>query len=239
MPPAGRGEAPRPLRLVVRHNKMKTFTIIASALLVIILNSLGTMNTPTSWQSETPQALTKALYRSSTSIEDVDSKMWLYLCDLVPEDNRPYHIRVVEMLNSVSSKLRRYYLTRGFDWERGSGGLEACLMIDPKDDHLFLNDTIYAYESLGAFKHAAIIRELIPKSQDRRNLINEADKKGEEFNFDDGMWDSYETRWDTASEEFNFYDVLWSDILTNTEEYIHGENAEHAPPAGRGEAPRP
>ena len=170
-----------------------------------------------------PKTLTTSFYQASASFEDVDSAMWLYLCGLVPEDERPYRDRVAEMLNSVSTELRRYYLARGFDWERGSGGLEGCLMREQGDDDLFLHDTIRSFESLGASKHAAIIRELMPKATERWKRINEADAKGEEFDYDDGFWEPYEERWDSASEEFDFYSQIWVDIQAHPERYVHGK----------------
>lgn len=173
-----------------------------------------------SWMQEPPSALTEEFYRSHTRIEDVDTGMWTYLCNLIPEDERPYRARRAAMMKSVSSELRRYYLVRGFDWERGSGGLESCFMGEPGDE-LFLDDTSKAFESLGAFTHAAIVRELIPRARDRGRQINEAGANGVEFNFDDGFWYPYELRWEAASREFNFYDIIWMDIRSHPEQYTH------------------
>jgi hypothetical protein len=156
-------------------------------------------------------------------LEDVDDGMWTYLCDLIPKDQRPYRVNKAKMLESVSLELKRYYLTRSFDWENGSGGLESCLMHEPDDDVLFLEETIEAYEALGAIKHAGIIRELIPKAQDRLRRIGEANARGEEFNYDDGLWDHYEKRWDAVSKEFNFYDAIWKDIQAHPERYTHSK----------------
>lgn len=168
-----------------------------------------------------PNELTVAGYRLASGIEDVDSAMWGYLCDLIAEDQRPFRARVAEMLRSISPELQRYYLVRGFDWERGSGGLESCLMNKPEDDHHFLAETIEAYEALGASKHAAIIRELMPKAAERWRRIEDADARGEEFNYDDNFWDPYEIRWDAASEEFNYPEVIWNDIQAHPERYSH------------------
>lgn len=173
------------------------------------------------WMPESPESLTEDYYQSHTSLEDVDSGMWTYLCNLIPADERPYKVRVAEMLASASPELRRYYLARGFDWERGSGGLESCLMNDPENDHHFVEDTIKAYEELGAFKHAAIIRELVPLARNRQQQITEAEAQGREFNFDDDFWEPYEARWDAASEEFDFYEVIWKDIETHPGRYTH------------------
>jgi hypothetical protein len=175
------------------------------------------------WSSmpKAPQALTEDFYRSGSCMEDVDDSMWIYLCNLIPKDQRPSRVRIAEMLDSVSPQLKGYYLTRGFDWERGSGGLESCLMHEPEDDVLFLEETIEAYKQLGALKHAAIIRDLIPKARERLQMINEADAKGEDFNYDDGFWGPYEARWVAASEEFNFYDVIWKDMRAHPEKYTH------------------
>lgn len=179
------------------------------------------MNTQSSWMPEPPKSLSADFYRSHARFEDVDTGMWTFLCDLIPDGPQPYGDRTAKMLKSISPELRRYYLTRGFDWERGSGGLESCLMRGPENDYLFLNDTIKAYESLGAHKHAAIIRELIPISQKRWKQIHEADASGQEFNYDDGLWDPYEERWDEASKEFDFYEIIWKDIRAHPERYTH------------------
>jgi hypothetical protein len=89
------------------------------------------------------------------------------------------------------------------------------------DNEYFPEDTAKAFESLGAVKQAAIIRELIPKAQLRDQQIREAEKKGHEFNFDDGFWKPYEKRWDDACREFDFYDVIWKDIQSHPERYTH------------------
>jgi len=164
-------------------------------------------------------ALSLGFYKSRPDPEELDDAIWLYLCGLVPEDERPYDIRVKAMLHEVSPELKRYYLTRGFDWERGSGGLESCMMRE--EDELFLEETISAYESLGATEHAAIIRELIPLAKQRLMDIETADSKGEEFDFDDGFWDSYEERWDKASNDHDFYAPIWQEIKDHPERYIH------------------
>lgn len=168
---------------------------------------------------EPPRALTEKLYHVASRIEDVDTPMWTYLCGLITDDNRPFHVRNAEMIRSISPELKRYYLTRGFDWERGSGGLEACLMRE--EDDMLLEETIKAYEFLGAVKHAAIIRELIPKAKERWKNIRLAESRGEEFDYDNGLWDPYEKRWDAVSEAFNFYDVIWKDIQSRPERYTH------------------
>lgn len=145
--------------------------------------------------------------------------MWTYLCALIPDDDRPYRDRKLEMLSLVSPELGRYYLARGFDWERGSGGLEACLMAE--NDEMLLAETIKAYEWLKATRQAAIIRELLPKAQDRWIKIKQADAQGKEFDYDDGLWEPYEKRWDAALSKFDFYKVIWKDIRQNPNRYTH------------------
>ena len=191
--------------------------------LIACHKSNDAMNTRPNWIPEPPEALTVDFYRSHEHLEDADTGMWTYLCELIANDQRPFPERVKEMLRTISPSLKQYYLTRGFDWERRSGGLEACLMHEPDDDSLLLEDTMSAYEALGASKHAAIIRELIPKARERWAQIHEADAQGREFNYDDGLWDPYEERWDAASEEFNFYDVIWKDIQAHPERYTHSK----------------
>lgn len=198
-----------------------------SAVAVLILFVLGCKSPPATmkhrpdWIPEPPTDLTIEFYRSHSNPQTADDKMWLYLCELIPEDQRPYRERVQSMLAEITPQLRRYFLTRGFDWERGSGGLETCMMLETDEDHLFVADTADEYEALGAVEHANIIREIIPLAKVRLAKISEADASGKEFDFDDGFWDAYEERWDMACEHFNFYDVIWHDIRENPELYIH------------------
>lgn len=93
-------------------------------------------------------------------------------------------------------------------------------MVDNLDNNEnFPEDTAKAFESLGAVKLAAIIRELIPKAKLRDQQVKEAEKKGQAFNFDDGFWKPYEKRWDDACSEFDFYAVIWKDIQSHPERY--------------------
>ena len=197
--------------------------VLVALLMVGCKPEMHTMKKRPSWMSEAPKALTEELYQSAASLDDLDTLMWLFLLDLIPGDERPYSVRTAEMLNSVSPELGRYFLTRGFDWERGSGGLEGCLMQDPSDNALLLEKTITAYEQLGACKHAAVIRELIPKAAERWKQIEKADTSGEEFNYDDGFWNPYEEQWDAACKEFDFYEVIWKDIQAHPERYAHSK----------------
>jgi hypothetical protein len=168
-----------------------------------------------------PQALTIDFYRCHTRIEDVDNGMWTYLCALISAEPRAYRLRAGDMLARVSPQLKQYFLVRGFDWVRRSEGLEGCFMRDPVHDRLFLEETIKAFEALGATKRASILRELIPKARDRWVRIKAAVVEGKEFDCGDGFWAPYEAMWDAAEDDRDFHEVIWQDIRAHPERYTH------------------
>jgi hypothetical protein len=170
-----------------------------------------------SWLPEPPRELSEEFYRAASHIADIDTGMWLYLLDLIPEDGASYPERIKLMLAGVSPCLRRYFLVRQFDWERGSGGLESCLMRD--DNGMLLEDTIAAFESLGCRKHAEIIRGLMPLAADRMRRIREAEVRGVEFDFDDGFWKPWEARYQRAGG--GFVTKIWKEIKAHPERYVH------------------
>ncbi len=173
--------------------------------------------------ADIPPSLTEEFYRAANDFEDVDTQMWLYLLELIPDDGQSYCERKRAMLNSVSRELKRYFLTRQFDWERGSGGLEACLMMQYEvgEDELFIEETIAGFEELGALEYATIIKELIPIARKLNEQIEAAGSRGEEFDFDDSRWEPYENRWNSASNGFNFYSVVWDGIQKDPSKYVH------------------
>ena len=166
-----------------------------------------------------PAKLEQSLFHDARKLEDIDTDVWGYLCELVPKTGDTHRAAVAKMLASVSAELRRYYLTRLFDWERGSGGLESCMMRE--EDDLFLSDTIAAYEFLGAKEHAQIIRELIPIAQARWKAIEAADAEGREFEYSNDPFQAFEPRWDKASERYDFYRVIFRDMKNRPERYTH------------------
>jgi hypothetical protein len=174
------------------------------------------------WETDgPPQALTIDFYRCHARIEDVDDGMWTYLFALIPKDPRSYRVRAADMLAGVSPQLKRYFLVRGFDWVSRSEGLEGCFLRDPDHDRLFWEDTIKAFEALGAFKRVSTLRELIPKARDRWVRIKAAVVEGKEFDYGDGFWAPYEAMWDAAEDDLDFYEVIWHDIRTHPERYTH------------------
>lgn len=171
------------------------------------------------WLPKVPEALTVEFFSSAKSLEEIDGQLWVYLCNLIP-DGAPYEENEQRMLSSISPSLRNYYLTRGFDCYRCSDGLEGCLMKEP-DELYLLNETIQAYEELGALEHADIIRSLKPLAVERLNKIDEADEEGTEFDFDDGFWEPWEERWDAATESYDFYAVIFSRMKNAPENFLH------------------
>jgi hypothetical protein len=171
-----------------------------------------------SWMPEPPKALTVEMYRNATEIADVDSQMWDYLCALIPETGADYTSRTRNMLSTLTPELRRYYLVRQFDWLRGGDGLEFCFM---EAHAIFLDETLAAFESLGAKPQADIIRQLLPLAKERAKRIAEADAKGAEFNFDDGFWEPWEQKYDAAADSFDFVGAIWNDIVAHPERYAH------------------
>ena len=89
------------------------------------------------WLPKAPDALTINFIDYSNSIDDIDDELWIYLCNLIP-DGLPYEENEQKMLSNINPSLRTYYLTRGFDWNRGSDGLEGCLMKEPEELSLWM-----------------------------------------------------------------------------------------------------
>ena len=146
--------------------------------------------------------------------------MWTYLLAQVPEGPESYRDRTAKMLASISPELRRYFLIRQFDWERGSGGIEDCRM--KANDDGFIEDTIAAYEAIGAKQHAQIIRELVPITRARWQAIKVADAAGRAFDFDtDNPFDRYDDLWDKAGDKFDFVGAIFQDIKNHPEKYTH------------------
>ena len=166
-----------------------------------------------------PNELTASLFQNAATFKDIDTSVWLYLCDLIPNTGGSIRERKLAMLKRVSQELGRYYLSRGFDWERDSEGLEGCVMLE--DDEMLLDNTVKAYEALGAVEHAQIVSELIVLSDRRRKDISEAEYAGAEFNYEDGAFDAFEKRWDAASSKFDFYQKIFADMKRNPERYVH------------------
>ena len=94
-------------------------------------------------------------------------------------------------------------------------------MRDPVHDRLFLEETIKAFEALGAFKRASALRELIPKARDRWARIKAAVVEGKDYNYGDGFWAPHEAWWRNAAEDINVYEVIWQDIRAHPERYTH------------------
>jgi hypothetical protein len=173
------------------------------------------------WQTPPPPAtLDISLYRKARRIWEIDTTMWTYLLAHVPEGPGSYKDRKAMMLASISPELRRYFLIRQFDWERGSGGIEDCMM--KAEDDMLIEDTIAAYDSIGARQHAQIIRELAPIARARRQAIEAADFSGHDFDYDsNNPFDRYDDLWDKAGERFDFVGAIFKDIKKHPEKYTH------------------
>ncbi len=89
------------------------------------------------------------------------------------------------------------------------------------NDDLFVEDTIAAYEFLGAKGHAQIIRELIPMAEERWRAIRAAEAAGVEFDYDNNPFKALEPRWDKACKQFDFYKVIFRDMKQHPEKYTH------------------
>jgi hypothetical protein len=166
-----------------------------------------------------PMRLTTDFFVNAKTFEDLDDQLWKYLLDQIGHDQRPYRDRVKSMIDDLSPELKRYFLTRQFDWERGSGGLESCMMND--EDDMFIDDTIRAFDELGAKKQADIIRKLVPIARKRFKDIEKAEKAGKEFNFDPCPFEPFEEQWDKANEQYDFYEMIFRDMKKYPENYCH------------------
>jgi len=91
------------------------------------------------------------------------------------------------------------------------------------DDYMLLDDTIAAFESLGAHKHAEIIRQLRPLAADRMRRIHESEARGIEFNFYDGFWKPWEARYERAGGAF--VTAIWKEIKAHPERFVHRRNS--------------
>jgi len=91
------------------------------------------------------------------------------------------------------------------------------------DDLYLLDQTIQAYDELGAHEHANLIRSLKPLVLERLKKIEEADEEGTEFDFDDGFWEAWEERWETATESYDFYAVIFGKMKKAPEEFLHNK----------------
>ncbi|MBI3416995.1 MAG: hypothetical protein HY043_17020 [Verrucomicrobia bacterium] len=169
-----------------------------------------------------PAKLDQSLFLTAKKLKDIDGQVWTYLVNLIPEGGADFIDNCLEMLRQISPELKRYYLTRGFDWERGSDGLKGCVMQDEDDRRLQL--TTIAYEELGAKEHAQIVRELIPFAKQRQKAIQEAYQSGREFDYDDKAFDPFERRWEAASKKLDFYRVIFKDMKRNPDRYTHPSN---------------
>jgi len=171
---------------------------------------------------ETPKSLSPRFYQSNTDMLTTLGKMTRYLFSRIPEDDRFYKERVEEMLATLTPALRNFYLVDHFSTEVANQGLEACLMLGEEENDLFPLKTAKAYKALGAEKHAALIRELLPVAQNQWKLIREAEEKGEEYEEDTAFWLEQDEKWITASQEEDVYATIWEDIQANPLRYKHG-----------------
>lgn len=212
----------KPLSIRAEACDLDCVMVIMRSITALILCSLLCSCMPDekhNWLPTPPAKLEESFYRDAQKLDDVDTAVWSYLCTLVPDVGGSHRDNVAKMLSSISPELQRYYLTRLFDWERGSGGLETCMMRE--EDDLFLSDTIAAYEFLGASEQAQIIRGLIPIAQARWKAIKAADAAGREFDYENCPFEVFEPRWEEACERFDFYQVIFRDMKKQPVRYTH------------------
>jgi len=171
---------------------------------------------------EVPKSLSLRFYQSAIEISDTLDKIWRYLSSRILADGQTRKESVVEMLSTLPPALRNYYLVRNFDTEVANQGLEACLMLGEDEGDLFPLKTAKAYQALGAEKHAALIRKLLPVAQNQWKLIREAEEKGEDYAEDTAFWLEQDEKWITANQQEAVYETIWKDIQANPMRYKHG-----------------
>jgi len=168
---------------------------------------------------ESPSRIDKELL-SMEDDRNLDDKIHIYLCNLIPDTGGAYEEREKIMLNGLPHSLKTYYLVRRLEWGIPWDGCNDFFM--QNGDHL-IPEGIEALFALGADDHAKLLKEILPFVRSEISKYEDAEKSDTiDLVFSDDYispLDAYDKKW--IDIKFDLFKARMKKIRENPDSFIY------------------